>query len=83
MISGEHYASCSDAQLLALCHQGDDSATDYLLEKYKGRRHRKIRKRPYLPHSSRTVLPVLRVAGMLMILWFSDPRKASIRFLFS
>ena len=37
------YSHYSDAELLALCHQGDDHATDYLLEKYKGLVRKKAR----------------------------------------
>ena len=43
MIPEKRYSQYSDAQLLTLCHEGDDSATDYLLEKYKGLVRKKAR----------------------------------------
>ena len=38
-----HYKACTDSQLLAMSHQGDDCATDYLLEKYKALVRKKAR----------------------------------------
>lgn len=43
MKSENNYRNSSDIQLLALSHQGDDSATDYLLEKYKALVRKKAR----------------------------------------
>lgn len=38
-----HYKVYTDSQLLAMSHQGDDCATDYLLEKYKALVRKKAR----------------------------------------
>ena len=38
-----HYKAYTDSQLLAMSHQGDDCATDYLLEKYKALVRKKAR----------------------------------------
>ena len=43
MTSEQNYKDYTDNQLLALSHQGDDSATDYLLEKYKALVRKKAR----------------------------------------
>lgn len=43
MITEHDYSTYPDTKLLALSHQGDDSATDYLLEKYKALVRKKAR----------------------------------------
>lgn len=43
MIPDNDYSKYSDDQLLALSHHGDDCATDFLLEKYKGLVRKKAR----------------------------------------
>lgn len=43
MVSESNYRDYTDNQLLALSHQGNDSATDYLLEKYKALVRKKAR----------------------------------------
>lgn len=43
MVSENNYRDYTDNQLLALSHQGNDSATDYLLEKYKALVRKKAR----------------------------------------
>ena len=43
MASENNFSNYTDNQLLALSHQGNDSATDYLLEKYKALVRKKAR----------------------------------------